>query len=369
MSYTKTFTFENPIHPGETLWEILEEVKMTQKELSERLWISEKHISNIINWKNNITTDLALKLEPIFKISASFWNNLQTSYNEDISRIEEKKSLEKEKNLLTVYGYSEIKKLGFVVNSRNIYEKVKSLRNFFGVASLTQIPKISNNAFAFRKAEKFPFKSELFHSWTRVGEKVWDTIEIGKFSKEKLEKTLENLKKLTLEECIDIKKIEIILAEAWVRFIFVESFSGNPVVWLTRKYKENPLIQISDRGKKMDIFWFTLFHEIGHLLYHYSSENCLFIDYDSIESSEMENEANKFARNYLIDNDIYNKEMKKNKIDIEKIAKASGTSISVVAGSICHDLWDSHQNIWKEASPFRNSINLSNVQYRSWELK
>lgn len=363
MRYNKQFTFKNPIHPWETLKELLEEYKITQKELSERLWMSEKHISGLIQWKNNISPELALKLESIFRISAWFWNNLQTSYNEDISRIQEKEDLQKEIGFIEKYSYTSIQKLGFVVKTKDKLEKVKSLRNFFWVASLFQIPKISNNAFAFRKYDKFNVTSGVFSAWLRVWEKIWDTIEVWDFSKAQLQGILKELKEMTRNEQIDIKKIEILLSSVWVRFVFVSSFPKNPVVWVTRKYKSNPLIQISDRWKQMDIFWFTLFHEIWHLIHHYSAENTIFIDYENKNSDTMEQEANDFARNFLINIEEYNKEILKSKINVEKIANISNTSISIVAWSICHDLWDKDKNIWKDTSRFRSSTKLVNLQY------
>lgn len=364
MSYTKTFTFINPTHPWETLSELLEEKLMSQKELSERLWVTEKHISGIITWKNNISPDLALKLESIFKISASFWNNLQTSYNEDISRIQEQENLNNEKSLVVPYWYKFLKNLWFVEDTKDTLQKVKSMRMFFWVASLFSIPILSSNAFAFRKTEKIEFKHELFASWLRVWEKIADTIEVEDFSKSKLKNILKNLKELSKEEIIDVKKIENILKEAWVRFVFVENFAWNPVMWVTKKYKWNPLIQIWDRGKKMDIFWFTLFHEIGHLLEHYSSEKNTFIDYENPESNELETAADQFARNFLVDENIYNEEIKKPIIDIEKIAKQSETSTSIVAWRVCHDLWKTQQDIWKQVWHIRKSIQLVNLQYK-----
>lgn len=361
MFYTKKFIFENPIHPWETLKELLDEYRITQKELSERTWISEKHISGIIQWKNNISPEFALKLEFVFKISASFWNNLQTSYNEDMSRISEKNNLEKECETLKDYPYLILKKMWFVENTKISFEKVYSLRKFFSVSSLFQIPEISNNAFAFRKYDKSNFKSENFQSWLRIGEIIWDKIEVSDFSKTKLKNILPTLKELTKKDNIDIKEIENIFAEVGIYFVLVESFTNNPVVWLTRKYKQNPMIQMSDRWKKNDIFWFTLFHEIWHILLHYSPENYIFIDYKEKESSKMEQEADDFAQDFLIDKEFYQKEIMKNIIDIQKIADISQTSKSIVAWRICHDLWD--KNIWRIASPYRTSINLVNLQY------
>ena len=49
-----------------SLKDILESEEMTQKDLSLRTEISEKHISNIIKGKANITPETSLKLEKVF---------------------------------------------------------------------------------------------------------------------------------------------------------------------------------------------------------------------------------------------------------------------------------------------------------------
>ena len=83
MSYKRSFFPNILIHPWISLKDILEAEDMTQKDLFLRTEISEKHISNIIQGKANITPDTALKLEKVFWISAEYWNNLQKAYDED----------------------------------------------------------------------------------------------------------------------------------------------------------------------------------------------------------------------------------------------------------------------------------------------
>ena len=72
MVYNKQFFFENLIHPWITLEELLESKNMTQKELAQRIWMTPKHITWIINWKNWISPELALKLEKVFWVKIDF---------------------------------------------------------------------------------------------------------------------------------------------------------------------------------------------------------------------------------------------------------------------------------------------------------
>ena len=72
----------NPPHPGETLKELyLTENKITITELALKTGISRKHLSNIINAKVPITTEVALKLAKCFNTSAEVWLKEQLVYD------------------------------------------------------------------------------------------------------------------------------------------------------------------------------------------------------------------------------------------------------------------------------------------------
>ena len=68
-------------HPGEFISEILEERSLSQATLSKKMGVSQKHLSNLINGKSSITTDMAKKLSLVFATSVDFWLNLQKMYD------------------------------------------------------------------------------------------------------------------------------------------------------------------------------------------------------------------------------------------------------------------------------------------------
>ena len=93
---------------------------------------------------------------------------------------------------------------------------------------------------------------------------------------------------------------------------------------------DKAIIMISDRGKKDDILWFTLFHEIAHLIKHSKKE--VFVDLENTEMNDMESEADMFARNILIPNKPYN-EFIKNTIDVnEKTIRDFSNQINISPG-------------------------------------
>ena len=70
----------DPIHPGETLREDLEEIGLSAAELSRRVEVPVNHITEILDGRRAITGDTAPRLGRFFGTSSEFWLNLQTLY-------------------------------------------------------------------------------------------------------------------------------------------------------------------------------------------------------------------------------------------------------------------------------------------------
>lgn len=72
--------------PGETLLETIEELGISQDDLAKRINITKKEVDEIIAGKAAITTELALQLDQVLGILASFWNNRERNYRDALAR-------------------------------------------------------------------------------------------------------------------------------------------------------------------------------------------------------------------------------------------------------------------------------------------
>ncbi|WP_062805997.1 HigA family addiction module antitoxin [Enterococcus pernyi] len=299
--------------PGETLKEVAEELGLSHKDLAERLGITPKTISKIVNGTAPITPETALNLERVLGISSNFWNQLELNYREKLTEIEAEAKLKDEIEILREYvPYKEIANAGFVPKTRDPKEKVENTLNYFGFSSLKIfIESINDNqllAGAYRIKEVEKVNKLALMAWIRAGEIAAQEIEAEVFSKEKLKKSLPELRNLTLQSdpSIFIPELQRICASFGVKVVFVPEVKGSKVCGLTRWLTPKPqaIIQLSLRYKSNDNLWFTFFHELGHILKHnkvpfYTASN----EYaDSIE----EQEANEFSANTLIPKDSYN---------------------------------------------------------------
>ena len=78
----KTPTNRPPIHPGEMLLEeFMKPYGMTQTEISQRIGVSRKHISEVVNSRKGISTDVALRLSKLFGTSPELWLNGQIAWD------------------------------------------------------------------------------------------------------------------------------------------------------------------------------------------------------------------------------------------------------------------------------------------------
>lgn len=70
-----------PIHPGEYLAELLEELRISRAALARILGVSPMRISHIVNCGRPVTAEMALLLGKAFVQTPGYWLNLQSSYD------------------------------------------------------------------------------------------------------------------------------------------------------------------------------------------------------------------------------------------------------------------------------------------------
>ena len=74
-----------PVHPGEYLKELLEELQLSQYRLASDLGVSPMRISHVVKGQRPVTAELALRLGRYFRQSPRFWLNLQARYDMDVT--------------------------------------------------------------------------------------------------------------------------------------------------------------------------------------------------------------------------------------------------------------------------------------------
>lgn len=331
-------------HPGIYLLDEITNHDMSRKELSIRTDVTEKHISTVINGVKNISPSFAKKLEYALGKPASYWLGLQAEYDSAVVQFEEENNITSEetnilKNLKDVIDYFLTHKI--MHNDCGNPEKVIQLRSILGVSDLRSIPDIPYSA-AYRAQIKDNIKVDpyVLFAWQRLCElKSKSFTSDNAFDPIGLKKCIPDIKQILLSHT-DInhalKEIQSIFEKCGVIFLVVPNFRGAPVQGFIKKLDNgSALLCLTIRGKRADRFWFTLFHEIGHLVD--GDLDTRFVDFDSV-SDEMENNADFFARNCLIPdsefkNFVFNAQFNKWN-QIEQFAKRMGVPAFIVLGRL-----------------------------------
>ena len=317
------------VPPGRHLAEKLEEMGLDANDLAARMGYTPKAVNDILQGNCRIMPEVAIMLEMVTEIPASFWLRSQIAYDEYLSRELIKATLDNQPLWRKSFP-EELDVRDWVRRSKNDGDDKSglSLLKFFAVAS----PKAWDGyykdarlkvAFRISLAEvKDPY---AMSAWIRRGEILSDQDPMEKLGQPTVRKNLKAAlpeiiafaaankvrprgeKRITYwtpeAEVVDdcMTGLQALCRKIGIRVLFVQNFKSAPVHGMYRWYKDVPLIQLHDRFEKRAAMWFTFFHELAHVLYHGKKGICLQNIEITHNYPEKEDEANCFAQKCMAD--------------------------------------------------------------------
>ncbi|MDX2130236.1 MAG: HigA family addiction module antitoxin [Chloroherpetonaceae bacterium] len=300
MSKTYTYKPDSVSFPGETLADLLQERNLTQAELAKRMDVTPKHINEIINGKASITAEMSLRLERVLGTPAEFWNERERQYQECVAKRNEAKRLADYEDWVKLFPLKELYVQGWISEKKASVKSIQELLSFFQISNPEKHVDIWNQ-FAVNYKRQKSFTSH-FHStttWLQQGRHLAQQQSTKPFDEKRFLSAIQEMRTLIPEMHDDFaKRLVAISAEAGVALVFTPALPKTRVYGATHWLSpEKAVIQLSLRGKRDDYFWFTLFHEVGHILKH--GKRDVFLE--GIENeSQKEIEANRFAADFLI---------------------------------------------------------------------
>lgn len=303
MSNEVTYKDLIAFHPGSYVEDIIDELNITQAEFAERLGVSPKTVSKIVNGEEGISTETANKLAKLTGVSVITWLNLQSSYEAKVLEINDLQAEDEEK-VCELIDFKYFKDNGLVENTRyTTREKISALRKLLNLSSLSNLYEFKP-AVSYRNTRDFTEKSivnsnimlELAMNRSR-------DVTDNKYKKEKLQKLLPIIRKMTLQSPdVFYPELKRILLEAGIVLVSLPKLKNANLNGATKKFKNGSvLLLMTDRNKKSDIFWFSLIHELGHIYY-----DDFYSDYENREKyTEKENRADNFALDFFIPRERY----------------------------------------------------------------
>lgn len=335
MKALKIFPFEPDyaVPPGATLREVMESLCMKQAELAVRTGLSVQTLNRIFNGEQPITYETANKLELVTGVPARMWNNLEAQYREQLTKIAEREQLNTSIEWLKSIPTKELIERGLIKQESDNINLLRNTLAFYGVSSVAVWREIwENPAVAARRSPCFETCPGPASAWIRQGEIQAQAVQCQPYNRERFQEVLPVIRNLT-RETPDIFEPEMkqLCASAGVAVALVPEMKKVPwngaTKWLS---PHKAMILLCLRGKGEDRFWFSFFHEAGHVL---NDNKKLLLVNDGTEADSREERANSFAANILIPPQ-YNDRIRvcRTKSDIVSIAKELGIAPGIVAG-------------------------------------
>lgn len=341
------------IHPGEILREELQERGIKQKDFAKQIGVQATHLNEFIRGKRNLNEDLAMKLEIHLGIPYKTWMNLHNGYMYDCKVVSMKQSEEQDArafedacarvfNLKLLY-----KKLNLAVLP--LLERVKEIKSLFPFDLLSSVEMSKQVAGLYKHSDKVQVDEKNMQTWLLLS---WLAT-----SREKVEKTYTHgngvkaadvIAKLANERKLTAAAIKNCLYQNGIGYVVVEKLDKAPVDAFSTYVNQHPVVTVTYRYNDIDKLAFDVLHELCHIENHLSEECKSFISIEgTIHSKDpREKEANDFAKEHLIPEDIWNKILsgKSNSLSphvvvkaIAKEAERYGVSPSIAVSRYKHD--------------------------------
>ena len=293
------------IHPGRHLVDELDARGLSSDDLAGLLRRPERSVKSVLRGRAPITKPLAAKLERALGIEATFWRNLQASYDEALRRLGADPLMSADIELLDTIPWRTFQKQGWIEDRGTAVERVGELRTLYDVDALSDIEN-SQHAAAFRITKKTQFDPWALAAWLQQGE--WQAIErrvtgdgelADTFDQHRFAASVRKIRGLTRDAPF-WPAMRSLCSDAGVHLELVPHVRKSGANGVTRWLDDGrPLIQLSLFRGVADIFWFTFFHEAAHVLAERRKDACINLDRVPRED-DVERDADRFARDILI---------------------------------------------------------------------
>jgi HTH-type transcriptional regulator / antitoxin HigA len=289
------------VTPGAIIADEIEARGWTQEDLSDILGLSIQTVNKLIKNKTSITTETAVALGAALGQSTEFWLNLDARYR-SLKFADKEQEVMLKAAIYNQIPVNEMSKRGWI-DKNNL---LNSVLTFFKRSSWAEIEKVGIAELAFRKSEAFEerFDQNAASCWFQRAKNVSETLKVPSYDSVKLKELSAKICHYTVREN-GVADFLDALTDCGVKFFVLahlpKTFTDGAAFYVSH----TPTIVYTARYKRLDNFWFTIAHEISHILYHLNTEMWFIIESDSSILNQMEKEANEEAQRLLKYADIY----------------------------------------------------------------
>lgn len=341
IEYNENYAF----HPGYYIAEIIEDMGISQDEFATRMGTTGKTLSKLINGQCNLSGDLAQKIATMLGSSVEVWLNLQKAYHEKIIEIERKKVIDEQIEIMQLIDYSFFVKYVKLAATRSVTEKITNLCKYLMISDLRILAQ-TDFLVNFRTGVSNVQSKNIINAqaWLQTAMNFAKEMNVKDFNAIKLRNNLSIIRQMTVQSPSEfLPGIRDILAECGVAFVLLPYLKNSGINGAVKWYgRDRVVLAMNNRRCYIDTFWFSLFHEIKHVLQQKVKKVFISSDVEDMTQidSMLEEEADAFAQNYLIPQDEYLKLTSAKYLsddDIMAFAKSINIHPGIVAGRLQHD--------------------------------
>lgn len=289
------------LHPGLLLKTMLDRRGMRQAQLAERTGLSAKHINQLVNQSIGLSADVALLLGRALDTPPLFWARAEADHQVWLSSQRAHTALVEAADWGAQFDRATLLRHRVIDPGDDPPTVVGKVLRFFKVASAQVFDTIwLQPEVSFRRSQVYGVAEQNTALWLRLIEPPSDSPNLHPVRSRLLRQAVETIPGAAQLGVRDgFIAARTALAEAGVRLCFVRQVPGSRVIGATRWIGDQPVIGLTERNRRIDGFWFTLLHEIGHLLLHPKRRSFLDLEEDKVTADGPEKEADDFAVSIL----------------------------------------------------------------------
>lgn len=322
-------------HPGVFVSEELAERGWAQRDLAMVLGVPEQTVHKLLKQQLGVTAEMSLVLGKAFGISSGLMLGLQRRY--DISRLPEASdAISDRAEIIDLFPVREMIKRGWIEGGdkdRLVDEVVRFKNESIGSEEFS---------FAARRAHADEIPKEQ-RAWLYRVSQIARTMVVPDYSPHALKEAVEEMKSLRSQP-EHVSHVPRLLQDAGVRFVVVEALRGGKIEGACLWIDNSPVIGMSLRYDRIDNFWFTLRHEIEHVLNGDGMDGAKVDTADElrmlgVDDPEDERLANEVSADFCVDSNLMEQFFRKkdpffSRRDIESFADVAKTHPGLIVGQL-----------------------------------
>ncbi|WP_157099182.1 ImmA/IrrE family metallo-endopeptidase [Novosphingobium rosa] len=327
--------------PGDSLRALMLRKSIDAQDVARHLDGGMKTLRGLLDGSNPIDDGHAGVLAEAVGGTISFWLKRQEQYDDALERAVDRAATVEADDWLMLPVPGE-KPRGRMTQEKKRDEVRRRLR-FFNVGTMDawqiRYGKICTSTL-FRTSSTFNSDDGAVLMWLRDGELSSDLVSTKPWNAGNLQDRLDSIRKLSKlkQPEVFLPKLKELCAEAGVAVVAKRAPQGCRASGASRLVApDKAMVLLSFRGRSDDTFWFTVFHEIGHLILHGART---FVDSDMHGDNldECENEANDFASRIIVPEQRVEefKRLRADKFDVIRFSNRVGVSAGLLVGQMQH---------------------------------